>query len=213
MRILISPAIITRAAATALTVGLAGVAAAQDNATDAKRLVEVLGVHPGSVLADIGAGDAQLTIPMAAEVGPSGRIYATDLGGEPLERLRQAITKAGATNVEIVEGHPLRTNLPPACCDGIFIRYVYHHFADPSAMNASLLQSLKPGGRLAIIEFAPNGPEAESPADRAGGKTHGVAAETAARELERAGFERVMVEHEHDRTILVVLRKPAPPDR
>ena len=202
-----------KARIVALAVGLATAAAAQDNAADAKRLVEVLGVRPGSVLADIGAGDAQLTIPMAAEVGPSGRVYATDLGGGPLDGLRRAIANAGVTNVEIVEGHALRTNLPPACCDGIFIRNVYHHFADPDAMNRSVLESLKAGGRLAIIDFAPDGPEAASPADRAGGKTHGVAAETVARELERAGFEPVTIEHRHERTFLVVVRKPGPPNR
>src|SRR5438874_7955144 len=95
-------------------------AAAPDDAADAARLVDVLGVHGGSVVADIGAGDGELTVLMAKEVGPSGRVYATDLGGTPLDRLRKAIEKAGPTNVEVVEGHAVRTNLPAECCDGIF---------------------------------------------------------------------------------------------
>src|SRR5262249_59993320 len=111
------------------------------------------------------------------------------------------------TKGDIVEAPALRTTLPAECWDGIFIRNVYHHFGDPPSMNASLLQSLRPGGRLAIIDFAPDGPEATSPADRASGKTHGVAAETVARELQQAGFEPVTIEHRDNRTFLVVVRK------
>jgi ubiquinone/menaquinone biosynthesis C-methylase UbiE len=191
-----------------LLAGLASHAVAQDNAAHVTWLVEVLAVHPGSVVADIGAGDGQLTVPMAREVGPSGRIFATELPGRPLEQLRAAIEKADVKNVEIVEGHALRTNLPPECCDGIFIRYVYHHFADPPAVNASLRESLKPGGRLAIIEFAPDGPEASSPAGRAAGTTHGVTAQTIARELQQAGFEVAASEQRPDKSVLVAARKP-----
>lgn len=144
---------------------------------------------------------------MARHVGPSGKVYATELGGS-LETLKAAVQKAGMQNVEVVESDPSRTNLPSECCDGIFVRYVYHHFADPPAMNASLRQSLKPGGTLAIIEFAPNGPEALVPSERAGGKTHGVGAESVARELRQAGFELVTSEQRPDREVFVVVRKP-----
>ena len=183
-------------------------AAAQDNAGDAKRLVEALQVKAGSVLADIGAGDAELTIPMAREVGASGRIYATELPGASVERLRAAIAKTNLNNVEGVEGDPNRTNLPPESCDGIFIRFVYHHFGDPASMNASLRQALKPGARLAIMDFEPDGAEATSPAGRAGGATHGVKAATVARELQQAGFEIVTSEARERRSFLVVAKAP-----
>ena len=111
-------------------------------------------------------------------------------------------------NVQILVGEPSRTNLPPECCDAIFVRYLYHHFADPPAMNASLRQALRPGGVLAIIEFAPNGREAPTPADRAGGDTHGVGAESVARELQQAGFELITSERQPGRTVRVVVRKP-----
>jgi ubiquinone/menaquinone biosynthesis C-methylase UbiE len=160
------------------------------------------------VVADIGAGDGVLTMPIAREVGPSGRVYATELGGGSLDRLRTAVAKSGLANIEVVEGDPARTNLPPECCDAIFIRNVYHHFADPPAMNTSLLESLKRGGRLAIIDFAPNGAEATSPADRAAGKTHGIGAETVARELQHAGFALVATERRETQGFLLVARKP-----
>jgi ubiquinone/menaquinone biosynthesis C-methylase UbiE len=181
----------------------------KEDAADIARLVDVLAVRPGSILADIGAGDGVLCIPLARDVGPSGRIYATELGGGPLDNIRKKLAAAAATNIEVVEGDPLRTNLPSACCDGIYIRNVYHHFADPPAMNASLRASLKPGGRLAILDFAPDGPEATTPAARAGGKTHGVYAATVARELNDAGFEPVLTEQRPHKGFLVVARKPS----
>jgi predicted methyltransferase len=185
-------------------------AAAQQNETGhAARLIEILDARPGSVLADIGAGpEALLTIPMARHIAPSGKVYATELGSS-VEKLRTAVERSGLQNVEVIEGHPARTNLPTECCDGIFVRYVYHHFADPPAMNASLHHSLKPGGTLAIIEFAPEGPEAPSPADRAAGSAHGVGAETIARELQQAGFELITSEQSGNRQVLVVVRKRA----
>jgi ubiquinone/menaquinone biosynthesis C-methylase UbiE len=193
--------------AIAVALAIATAAVAQDNARDAKRLVDALQVRPGAVLADIGAGDGELTVPMAKEVGTSGRIYATDLPGAPIERLRAAIGKTGVKNVEILEGDPNRTNLPSECCDGIFIRNVYHHFADPAAMNASLKQSLKPGARLAIMDFEPDHGEAATPAARGTAPTHGVKAATVARELEQAGFEIVSNEQLERRTFLVVAKK------
>jgi ubiquinone/menaquinone biosynthesis C-methylase UbiE len=182
-------------------------AAAQNNEADAARLADVLEVHPGSVLADIGAGpEALLAIPMARRLGPSGRLYATNL--DALDELRAAVKTAGLSNVEIVEGHPSRTNLPARCCDGIFIRFVCHHFPDPTAMNASLMQALKPGARMAVIDFLPDGPEATIPAGRATGNQHGVTAETVIKELVQAGFELVMSEKRPRDSFLIVVRRP-----
>lgn len=168
----------------------------------------MLEAAPGTVLADVGAGsDAPLTIPMARQVGPSGRIYATELGEEALAGLRRTVAAAGLDNVVVVEGHASRTNLPAACCDGIFMRNVYHHFADPPAMNASLAAALRPGGRLAVIDFASSRGEAAAPGDRTG-DLHGVSQETVVRELRAAGFEPVVAERREDGSFLVVMRRP-----
>ena len=194
-----------------IAAGLAGTLGAQnqDDQQDVAWLIEVLHAKPGSVVADIGAGtDALLTIPMARHVGASGRVYATEIGTESLEKLKAVIEKAGVGNVEVVAGDPSKTNLAPDCCDAIFIRYVYHHFADPPAMNASLREALKPGGVLAIIEFAPRGREAPTPAERAGGDAHGIGAESIVRELKSAGFELISSEQRPDRIVRVVARKP-----
>jgi predicted methyltransferase len=196
-------------AAAMASAALVAVGLAQDNATDAARLSEVLQVAPGSVLADIGAGTgALLTIPMAARVGPSGKIYASEMAGR-VAALRRHVQQAAVRNVEVIEADDARTNLPPACCDGIFIRNVYHHFGDPAAMNASLFASLKPGGRLAVIDFRPTGSEATSPVDRDEGDQHGVEPETVTRELVQAGFRVAATENRPDGWFLVAVQKPA----
>jgi ubiquinone/menaquinone biosynthesis C-methylase UbiE len=81
-------------------------------------------------------------------------VYSTDINPERLKEIRQAVEKAGLQNVTVVEGGSARTNLPDECCDAIFMRHVYHHLGDPPGMNASLLRSLKPGGRVAVVDFA-----------------------------------------------------------
>ncbi len=197
------------AALTLLVMGSAVIA--QDNAADLARLTEVLRLGRGSVVADVGAGpEALITIPMAAAVGPSGKVYATDLR-DMLAKLREAIQKAAARNVEVIEGQPSSSNLPPECCDAIVVRNVYHHFADPATMNASLWASLKRGGRLAVIDFRPSGREAISPADRAEGDHHGVSPESVTKELLAAGFQLVTSEDRPgaDKWFLVVVERPS----
>jgi ubiquinone/menaquinone biosynthesis C-methylase UbiE len=200
-----------QAISTVVMILLAGAAAAvaQSDSADHAWLAEALRIGPGSVVADVGAGpEALLTIPMAGTVGPSGKVYATDIG-DTVEKLRGRMRKADLQNVEIIEGGPSSTNLPAECCDAIFIRNVYHHFADPAAMNASLSQSLKPGGRLAIIDFRPRGREASSPEDRDQGDQHGVGRETVAKELVQAGFELITSEDRSNTWFVVVVAKPA----
>lgn len=180
---------------------------AQDDAADLKRIVEALHVSAGSVVADVGAGpDGLLTLPIAHAVGAEGRVYASELG-DSVRALRATVDKAGLRNVVVIDGDPLKTNLPPRCCDGIFIRNVYHHFADPPAMNASVAEALKPGGRLAILDFAPDGAEAPTPAERADGKTHGVTAQTVGRELTAAGFHVLSTDQTTKKGFIVVAEK------
>jgi SAM-dependent methyltransferase len=101
-------------------------------------------------------------------------------------------------------------NAPSAlvCCDAIFMGNVDHHFADPVVMTKSMAAALKPGGRVAVVDFAPTrGTEAPTPADRANEKTHGVTAESVARELKEAGLEVVQREPGNDRWFMVVATK------
>ena len=159
----------------------------KDDAVDTARLVEVLSIHPGSAVADIGAGSGGLVKRMAQAVGRDGRIYATEVNPQRLEELR-TVAREQPPTIVAVEGAAARTNLPEGCCDAIYMRHVYHHFSDPPAMNASLYRALKPGGKLAIIDFTPKTGKSAAAPQRASGDAHGVMQQTVIDELRAAGF-------------------------
>jgi ubiquinone/menaquinone biosynthesis C-methylase UbiE len=183
---------------------------AQEQEQATARMIAALDIHEGSVVAEMGAGSGGRTIDVAKHVGPAGRVYTTELGDDRLRNLRNAIEKSGAKNVTVTAAHATQTNLAEGCCDALFMEHVYHHFEDPAAMNASIFRTLKPGGRIGIVDFAPNnGGEAKEPKDRDENPHHGVQAATVQAELERAGFELVKIEKVNDRGFLVVMRKPA----
>ena len=191
-------------------VAFTGTAHAQDEfASDARRLVPAIQLHEGQTVADIGAGGGQLAVELAREVGPSGRVYATELEEDRRRDISKAAKSAGLKNVEVLEARATSTNLPERCCDALVMRRVYHHIGNPSLMNASMLASLKPGGFLAIIDFPPDSAESADPNGRDEGEQHGVTSATVARELGEAGFEVVTVEKgEGSDRYMVVARRP-----
>lgn len=182
-------------------------ASAQENSADVNWLIESLELNEGSVVADIGAGDGNQTLAIARYIGPDGQIYSTELGEESVQELRESVERSQLDNITVLVGDPNQTNLPEECCDAIYLRRVYHHIGDPPSMNASLLKSLKSGGRLAIIDFEPRGSEAE-PGERASGSQHGVTAETVVDELTQAGFVLVSNEQQSGRNFYVIVQKP-----
>jgi ubiquinone/menaquinone biosynthesis C-methylase UbiE len=108
-------------------------------------------------VAEVGAGTGWLTVEVARRVGESGRIYSTELNPRRLGQIREAVADAGLTNVIVTEAVERASNLPAGCCDAVFMRRVYHHFDDPSAILRDLRDALVDGGRLVIIEFESSG--------------------------------------------------------
>ena len=157
---------------------------------DAPRLVEVLELQPGMTVADVGTGGGAMAVVLGHWIG-SGRVFATDVTERALQTTREYVTKEGLTNVTVIEGAAASTNLPPACCEAIFLRNVYHHITAADAFNKSLFDSLKPGGRLAIIDFVPDPgsklPEGV-PANRGG---HGIPVSVVIEEMKQAGLTYV----------------------
>jgi ubiquinone/menaquinone biosynthesis C-methylase UbiE len=172
------------------------------------RIFEAIGVREGISVCEIGAGDGALTIEAARLVGSNGRVYTSELGASRVKQLQANVAKSGLSMVSVVTGDALKTNFPDGACDALFMRNVYHHFADPGAMNTSIALALKPGGRLAIVDFRPPGKEAAAPADRGKDGTHGVTADTVSRETKEAGLETVSSEAGAERWFMVVARKP-----
>ena len=119
------------------------------------RLKQVLALKPGMSVADVGAGKGELTLALAAEVRPSGHVFSTEIDPESLEQIRAAVAEAKLDNVTVVQAQGRDTGLPANCCDAILLRRVYHHLTAPADTDASLLRAVRPGGVLAVIDFAP----------------------------------------------------------
>ncbi len=184
-------------------------ASAQPSGITNGQIFDALGIRSGSIVCEMGAGDGELSIAVAKIVGPQGRIYTSELGDDRLKTLRDRVAASNLPQITVVAGEAGKTNFPDGGCDALFMRNVYHHFADPPAMNASIALALKAGGRLAVVDFTPPpGNEASCPADRGKDGMHGITPETLARELTAAGFELVS-STAVQRAIMVVIVKPS----
>jgi ubiquinone/menaquinone biosynthesis C-methylase UbiE len=159
------------------------------------RIFAALAIREGSTVCEIGAGDGALTIEAARVVGPNGRVLSSELGDARLKALQRRVTESGLAQITVVPGDGSRTNFKDGECDAVLMKDVYHHFAEPAAMNASISASMRPGGRLVIIDFTPPpGSNAKTPADRDNDGSHGITPETLAAELKQAGFEPLSTE-------------------
>jgi ubiquinone/menaquinone biosynthesis C-methylase UbiE len=184
---------LTRRAALA-AVAVAAVVAAAEPGLEDQRIVDTLRLAAGMVAADVGAGEGKFTAVLARGVGPSGRVYATEVEQAKLDELKQRMTADGIENVATVLGDQQQTGLPAGCCDRILLRLVYHHFADPKAMQRSLWAALRPGGQIAVIDVPPRKgwPRVEGAVERGG---HGIEPSDLLAEMRGAGFE-VVAQHE-----------------
>jgi ubiquinone/menaquinone biosynthesis C-methylase UbiE len=157
-------------------------------ADEMAKLAALMDWKPGTVVADIGAGDGRYSFAAAEHVGETGKVFATEIDKDKLRQLGDEIKKRNLQNVTEVESGEAETNLPASCCDAIFLRRVYHHLTKPLEFDASILLSLKPGGKLAIIDFPPHpeyGKVKGVPKDREG---HGIQQKILIDELSKAGF-------------------------
>ncbi len=118
-----------------------------------REIVEQLGLTSGMAVADVGAGTGLFVGPLAAAVGPAGKVYAVDISPRFVAHLRQRTSDEGLTPVEVVLGKERSMELPDDSIDLAFVCDVYHHFEYPRSMLASLRRVLRPGGALVVIDF------------------------------------------------------------
>lgn len=160
-------------------------------AIEVPRLIELLELKPGMTIGDVGAGFGAWTTAFSKWTGASGRVYSTDIGEKQLAFLRETTKRDGLTNVTVLAGAERSTNLPANCCDAILIRDAYHHLTQPNDMLGSVAAALKPGGRLAIIDFPPR-PNSELPAGVPSNRNgHGVPPDVVIQEVKGAGLTMV----------------------
>jgi ubiquinone/menaquinone biosynthesis C-methylase UbiE len=117
------------------------------------KLIELLKLKPGDVVADIGAGSGYHTFRMAEQVGRGGKVYAVDIQPEMLALIRQKMKARNLTNIEPIQGTATDPKLPAGSTDLILLVDVYHEFEFPYEMTQAMVRGLKPGGRLIFVEF------------------------------------------------------------
>jgi len=145
--------------------------------------VRLLQIPQGASVADIGAGSGYITLLLSAAVGPTGRVFANDLQPQMIEILRRRLASQNVTNVTLVQGSVDDPNLPPASVDLALMVDVYHELSRPQAMLQKLRTALKPGGRLALLEYRKEDPAIPIKFE------HKMSIQEAKAELEAEGFK------------------------
>lgn len=178
-----TPHLTTGFVGLALTIGMSGVTMAQLGGRPAEtwiaslerpervaglkvdEIVGRLNLRPGQVVADIGAGPGIFSLAMAKAVGPTGKVYAEEVDQAFLDRINQKLQEQHVTNVQPVLGAFTDPKLPAADVDVAFFHDVLHHVEDRAGFLKALAPSLKPAGRIAIVEYdATTGPHKAVPA-------------------------------------------------
>jgi SAM-dependent methyltransferase len=117
------------------------------------KAIAALDIKPGQVVADVGAGSGYYTVRLAKRVGPTGRVFATDIQQEMLDLLKKRLARERLNNVELVLATDVDPRLPAGQFDLILMVDVYHELARPQDVLRKLRSALKPDGRLVLIEF------------------------------------------------------------
>jgi ubiquinone/menaquinone biosynthesis C-methylase UbiE len=120
--------------------------------------LDAIGIRPGMTVADIGAGTGYFSLRMAKRVGPTGKVYANDIQPEMLRRLRENADRAKLKNIETVLGTDIDPKLPAGQMDVVLLVDVYHEFAQPQKMLRKIRDTLKPAGRLVLLEYRKEDP-------------------------------------------------------
>ena len=131
----------------------------RENEEAPSKAIDLLELKPGMVVADIGAGSGYYASRIAKRVGPSGRVYATDIQPGMIELLERRIASEGLANMTAVLGAMDDPKLPPKSIDLALMVDVYHELQQPQIFLQRLKEALKPDGRLVLLEFRKEDPK------------------------------------------------------
>jgi ubiquinone/menaquinone biosynthesis C-methylase UbiE len=151
----------------------------RDKRLQIDRVMDLLNIKPGSVVADIGAGGGWFSVRAARRVAPDGRVIAEEINRKAIVYIQQRTKREHLSDIETVLGTPDDPKLAPNSIDAALMLKVYHEIAHPPLVLENLRAALKPGARFGII-------------DRNGtGADHGLNEPIVRAEVERAGFRQV----------------------
>jgi len=121
------------------------------------QIMDAMGIADASVVADIGAGSGWFTIRLARRVGPQGLVYAEDVQKEMINAILRRVGREGFNNVRPVLGLGNDPRLPAGSLDAVLMVDAYHEVEDRVSMLSNMAKSLKPQGRLGIVDFRLDG--------------------------------------------------------
>jgi len=124
-----------------------------------EEMLAQLELKEGMTVCDMGCGDGYYTLELAKRVGPSGKVFAVDIQPEMLQELSRRCQQFDLKNVDMLLGSPHDPKLPDGKLDLILMVDVYHEFSNPVEMLTAMRQSLKPDGRIALVEFRAEDPQ------------------------------------------------------
>lgn len=151
----------------------------RDKKLHVDRVMDLLGIEPGKVVADIGAGSGWFTVRAAARVRPGGSVYAEDINPQAIDYITARAAREKLDNVRPTLGSVDDPKLPGNSVDVVLILKTYHEFAHPIPLMEKVKLSLRPGAKIGIIDRNGNG------------ENHGIMPETVESEMAHAGFKRV----------------------
>jgi ubiquinone/menaquinone biosynthesis C-methylase UbiE len=147
------------------------------------RMLAALEIRKGAVVADVGAGVGYHVWRLAEIVGPTGKVIAEDIQDGMIQLLRRNIQDRKLGNVEVILGTPTDPKLPLKSVDLVLMVDVYHEFSEPITMMRHIKNSLKPGGRVVLVEFRKEDPSVPIQ------PLHKMSVQEVRSELEPLGFE------------------------
>jgi ubiquinone/menaquinone biosynthesis C-methylase UbiE len=125
---------------------------ARDRVQEADRVMDLAGIGPGMTVADIGAGEGYYTVRLAERVGARGRVLAQDVVPAVRDRLAARVYREQLDNVSVKLGGPADPKLPADSFDRILMVHMYHEIAAPYEFLWRMRPSLRPEGRIVIVD-------------------------------------------------------------
>lgn len=151
----------------------------RDQKLQVGRVMDILGIVQGKIVADIGAGSGWFSVRAARRVTPAGFVYAVDINPEAIRYIQDRVIREGVGNVRTILGKPEDPLLPAESIDAVLLLKTYHEVAEPVTLLKSMHKALRPKARIGIIDRNGNGED------------HGVSRDTVVREAGEAGYRLV----------------------
>jgi ubiquinone/menaquinone biosynthesis C-methylase UbiE len=170
--------------------------ARRDARLQPERVMDAVGIRPGMVVGEAGAGRGYFTFKLARRVGDPGKVYANDIDRDALDHIRQVCRDENIANVVTVVGEVEDPLFPVPGLDLVMMVYALHDFARPAAFLVNLRKYLKPGGTVVVLDQDP---------DRTGDR-HFLDRERLVALFGESGYELARDERFLERDLLLVFR-------